>query len=248
MKPAKPLGRPAYGSIPHLPGSRVGPGDWHLNKGQARILLERCRPGDHIVVEEKLDGACMSVANIDGEIVPLIRAGYRARDGLFEHLRAFEPWVAERADLFATLLEPGERIVGEWLAIAHGTLYDPANPSFRPFVAFDIFRNNERVLREEFWGRTRILHVGERFRGRGLCYAPVLHEGGAFRVEDALTLLRGGGYRGAKEKVEGAVWRCEREGRVEFLAKYVRPEKIDGRYLPEVSGAEAIWQIERPAP
>jgi hypothetical protein len=244
MKPAKPLGRPAYGSIPHLPGSRVGPGDWHLHEGQARILLEKCRPGDHIVVEEKLDGACMSVANIDGEIVPLIRAGYRARDGLFEHLRAFEPWVAQRADLFATLLAPGERIVGEWLALAHGTLYDPAHPSFRPFVAFDIFRNNERVLRDEFWDRTRIVTS----RARGLAHAPVLHEGGALGVAEALACLGATGYRGALEPPEGAVWRCEREGRVEFLAKYVRPEKIDGRYLPEISGGEAIWHIERPAP
>ena len=36
----KPLGRKAYGSIPHLPGSRIGPGDHHCHEGQRRIGLE----------------------------------------------------------------------------------------------------------------------------------------------------------------------------------------------------------------
>lgn len=33
----KPLGIKAYGSIPHLPGSRLGAGDHHLAIGQALI-------------------------------------------------------------------------------------------------------------------------------------------------------------------------------------------------------------------
>jgi hypothetical protein len=41
--------------------------------------------------------------------------------------------------------------------------------------------------------------------------------------------------------VEGAVWRVERKGKVDFLGKYVRPEKVDGCYLPEISGEEAVW-------
>jgi len=35
--------------------------------------------------------------------------------------------------------------------------------------------------------------------------------------------------------------RVERRGCVDFLAKYVRPEKVDGRYLPEQAGGEPIW-------
>lgn len=245
MKPAKPLGHKAYGSIPHLPGSRVGPGDYHLHEGQARILLEKCRPGDLIIVEEKLDGACMAVANIDGEIVPLIRAGYRASDGDHEHLRAFHPWVMERADMFRQLLAQGERVVGEWLAMAHGTIYDHKHTGFAPFVAFDIFRNNERVLRDEFWYRLRSPFAPPRL-AFGVRVAPVLHQGEACSVADALALLGEYGFRGATEKPEGAVWRCEREGRVEFLAKYVRPDKRDGCYLPTVPGC-GIWHIERPA-
>jgi hypothetical protein len=28
---------------------------------------------------------------------------------------------------------------------------------------------------------------------------------------------------------------------VDFLAKYVRPDKIDGCYLPEINGGHAYW-------
>lgn len=46
----------AYGSIPHLPGSRLGPGDHHVTEGQARICTERGRDRhDFITVTEKLD-------------------------------------------------------------------------------------------------------------------------------------------------------------------------------------------------
>jgi hypothetical protein len=51
--------------------------------------------------------------------------------------------------------------------------------------------------------------------------------------------------------VEGAVWRVERNKAtgvkgekkrvVDFLAKYVRPDKEDGICLPNVSGKEAVW-------
>ncbi len=37
-KPPKPLGGPAYGSIPHQPGSRLGPGDHTILPGQIRTL------------------------------------------------------------------------------------------------------------------------------------------------------------------------------------------------------------------
>jgi hypothetical protein len=46
---------------------------------------------------------------------------------------------------------------------------------------------------------------------------------------------------GAIDPVEGAVWRVERKGSYDFMAKYVRPDKIDGCYLPDISGKEAIW-------
>jgi hypothetical protein len=154
-KPDKPLKTKAYGSIGHLPRSRLGAGDWHVHEGQARICCEKPRKGDRVIVTEKLDGACMSVANIGGEIVALSRAGYRADDALYPHIKAFGPFVDKRRDLFASLLAPGERVCGEWMAMAHGTIYNPDHPGFAPFIAFDIFRTGRRVLRDEFISRVR---------------------------------------------------------------------------------------------
>ena len=34
--------------------------------------------------------------------------------------------------------------------------------------------------------------------------------------------------------------RCERKGAVDFLGKYVRPEKADGKYLPELSNVAPV--------
>jgi hypothetical protein len=37
------------------------------------------------------------------------------------------------------------------------------------------------------------------------------------------------------------VYRVERKGRFDYLAKYVRPGKVDGKYLPELNGGDAVW-------
>jgi hypothetical protein len=235
-KPAKPLKAKAYGSIGHLPQSRLGPGDWHVHEGQARICCEKPRKGDRIIVTEKLDGACMSVANIGGEIVSLSRAGYRADDALYPHLKAFAPFVAARHKVFAHLLAPGERICGEWLSMAHGTMYDASHPGFAPFIAFDIFRDGKRILRDEFAARCGASNIPT---------AHLIHDGPApLSVAAALASLGPFGQHGASEPVEGAVWRVEREGAVDFLAKYVRPDKIDGKYLPGLAASlstEPVW-------
>jgi len=233
VKPDKPLGCKAYGSIGHLPQSRVGPGDWHVHEGQARICLEKPRKGDRIIVSEKLDGACMSVANIDGDIVALSRAGYRAADALYEHLLAFAPFVKAREAQFREVIQPGERICGEWLAMAHGTIYDTSHMFFAPFIPFDIFRDGKRILYDEFL--PRVLDAG---------FMPVfcVHDAASgCSIETALDKLGENGNHGSTEPVEGAVWRVEREGRVDFLAKFVRADKIDGKYLPNISEKPAIW-------
>ncbi|MEQ1888078.1 MAG: RNA ligase family protein [Alphaproteobacteria bacterium] len=242
IKPPKPLGRKAYGSIAHLSCSRIGPGDHFVHAGQEIICTEKPRKGDRIIVTEKLDGACMAVANINGRIVALSRAGYLSKDTPYEHLKLFGDYVSENHDTFAGMLAPGERIVGEWLGMAHGTLYDSRHELFNPFVAFDIFRGNNRILYDEFLDRVGMAGVVCAFCIHDADIAcPVDMALGAISVCDILAKYPVHGYHGAVEPVEGAVWRVEREGRVDFLAKYVRRDKIDGKYLPEISGAEPIW-------
>src|SRR5437660_11425809 len=110
---SKPLGIKAYGSIPHLPGSRLGPGDHRINDGQGRRRLERARDRhDLVIVQEKPDGANVSVARVEGVIVPLTRSGARASGSRYEMHRLFHVWALMNSDRFLELLEEGERVAG----------------------------------------------------------------------------------------------------------------------------------------
>jgi len=231
MNPAKPLDRQCYVSIVHLPCSRIGPGDHKITEGQARILTIKPRDRkDRIIVSEKLDGSNVGVANLGGKILALGRSGYLAQSSPYEHHQLFAAWVRENEDRFG-FLKDGERLCGEWLALAHGTRYELKH---EPFVAFDIMRGEERAIFEEFSGR-----VG----AAGICVPTVLFtgQGESFAVEDAMKKLGEFGFHGAIDAVEGAVWRVEREGEVDFLGKYVRGDKVGGVYLPELSGSTPIW-------
>lgn len=227
---SKPLGQKAYGHIPHLPGSRMGPGDHTCEVGQARIATVKVRDRhDVVTVQEKLDGSCVAVAKIAGEIIPLGRAGYRAVTSPYRQHVIFHDWALENWARFDALLTDGERVVGEWLAQAHGTRYDLTGRE--PFVAFDLMRGVTRAPASE---------VAERAARVNLTTPHVLAVGPT-SIEEAVSTLGRFGHHGAVDPVEGAVWRVERRGVVDFVLKYVRPDKVDGSYLPELSGGEPIW-------
>lgn len=223
----KPLGQQkAYGHIGHLPGSRLGPGDHMLNIGQARIATQKVRDRhDRVWVQEKLDGSCCAVAKINGELVPLGRAGYRAISSNYPQHTMFHDYVMNHWDIFNDLLAEGERVVGEWLAMAHGTRYDLTGRE--PFVAFDLMTGHVRVPYEEF--RDRV--------GPSLAIPPLLATGPT-TIEEALAVLGRFGSYGATDPAEGCVWRVESRGTVDFLAKYVRPDKVDGSYFDVPEG---VW-------
>jgi len=226
----KPLRIKAYGSIPHLPGSRLGPGDHACHEGQAAICTVRARDRhDRIIVQEKLDGSCVAVARAAGRIVALTRAGYEAHTSPWEQHQLFEAWLWRYAyERFDAILNEGERVCGEWLAQAHGTRYELTHD---PFVAFDLMIGGKRVPYDAF---------AERMAAGELVTPRVIHDGAPIAIEAVVRSLEPSGH-GALDPVEGAVWRVERRGAVDFLAKFVRSEKVNGAYLPEVSGAAAIW-------
>jgi len=115
---------------------------------------------------------------------------------------------------------------------AHGTRYALMH---EPFVAFDLMVGHERLPYAQFWSRA----------GAFFPTPHVVHVGGSFGVAETMAALGSTGFHGALDPVEGAVWRVERETKdvwaVDFLVKWVRPDKVDGLYLPEVTGGEPVW-------
>ena len=229
-KPTKPLGRKAYGSIGHLPNSRTGPADHSVPEGQGRICTIKTRDKhDRVIVQEKLDGSCTAVARVDGEILALGRAGYLAETSPHLQHKMFADWVAARRTLFHHILDDGERLVGEWLAQAHGTRYVFDRPFGSPWGVFDLMRGTERALFDELCDRTG-----------GLAHPSWLHDGSA-ALSVGAAMMRHENHHWRCEETEGVVYRVERKGKVDFLAKWVKPTKVDGKYLPEISGEPAVW-------
>jgi len=202
-----------YSSIPHLPGSRLGKTDKYITEGQAKIATIKARPHDIVVVTEKLDGACVGCTKIDGTLVPLTRSGRRCTESTMVHHLLFADWVYQHQNRFNRLLQEGERVVGEWLALAHGMRYFPERVlGWEPFVALDIFTpDNQPLVYSKFLDRVKtVFHTPPLVSNRYPC-----------SIEQAQTLHPDSGYGG--EFVEGYVWRVERNN------YYYKGEGLDYR-------------------
>jgi ATP-dependent RNA circularization protein (DNA/RNA ligase family) len=197
-----------------------------------RICTEQVRDKhDRVIVTEKLDGSCCAVAMLaDGKVVALTRAGYLATSSPYPMHHTFDKWVSHRRGAFSSALAPGVRMVGEWIAVAHGTIYTPVK---QPFIPFDVMR-----------GKTRMSHDEARqiMASADLDGVAVIHDGEALPIADALSRLGPNGRYHAisSDMPEGAVWRVERNGRFDFMAKYVAPDKVDGKYLPTITGGDEL--------
>ncbi len=220
----------------------MGSADKSCHEGQARIATQQARDSnDEIIVQEKLDGSNVGVAKIGHQIIPLTRAGYRAETSPYEQHHKFADWVLkpENWKRFDACLNDGERLVGEWLMQAHSTRYDLKH---EPFVAFDLMTKHERKPYDE---------IMDRISPFAFITPHLIHRGGSLSIEEAMRRLGKHGFHGALDEIEGAVWRVERdkatgkkaekERIVDFLVKYVRPDKKDGIYFPRISGNEIVW-------
>ncbi len=241
----KPLGTKCYETIPHVPGSLVSPGDVVALDGMVRIATVQTRDHhDRVICTEKLDGACVAVAKIDGVVVPLSRSGQVASLSPWMVHRIFAAWVQDQSRRFAAMLKDDERVVGEWLSQAYGTIYDLTH---EPFVCLDII-SNEPPKSGTKLNRIPYDEMVSRAKAAGFVTPHKIHDGGAVGVAAVAGYLashdRNPYPHGALDGCEGAVWRVERRGRPDFLLKYVRPCKQPNKYLPEVTGKKPIllWQ------
>lgn len=231
----KPLNRKNYGSIPHLSNSKLGSGDYFTGEGQEKILTVKKRDKhDTIYVFEKYDGSNVGVGKKDGKIFALTRSGYEAGTSPYKQHHEFAKWVYKKRDFFSLILEEGERIVGEWLLQAHGLIYNIKQES--PIVFFDWYdKNNNRKL------------FSELEKGLGLWDLPLprlLHKGDAVSVEELKPILNLKTNTIESEgEPEGMVFRVERKGKVDFLAKWVRSDFIAGVYCVGVDEKDLFYNV-----
>jgi hypothetical protein len=210
----------------------MGPADHACHPGQQRICTEKARDkNDTIIVTEKLDGSNVGIARVGDSIHALGRAGYLAQTSKHEQHQLFAAWVREREGFWREVIGTGQRLVGEWMAQAHGTRY---TLPFGPFAAFDLMEGERRLSFAEL---CRVCVHND------IPTPALLHKGGPISVEEAMERLAYSNLHGCDEP-EGVVYRVERHGEFDFMAKWVRPDKLDGKYLPEVADAitsEPVW-------
>jgi ATP-dependent RNA circularization protein (DNA/RNA ligase family) len=222
----KPLNAKAYGSIPHFASSQTDGRDKVVDAGMERIATKKARDWkDLVIVTEKLDGSNVAVLKQNHELISLIRAGYRAIESPYKQHHLFHNWVMDNSDRFRKVLNIGERICGEWLAQVHGTHYELRH---EPFVAFDIMFETERIPYHEFLHRVLL---------QKFVVPQLIHIGQPISISDAMAELemqhKTQSNHNSIELPEGMVWRVERDGRVNFLVKYVRPDFEPGKWMKE---------------
>ena len=230
----KPLNRKNYGSIPHLSNSKLGTGDHFIEKGQERILTEKVRDKhDEVLVFEKYDGSNVGIGKIDNKIVALTRSGYTAKTSPYKQHHLFSDWVYKNVMKWMDILENGERITGEWLAQAHGLKY---NIEVEPIVLFDHFNIENQRSQFDYLDELAIMY--------GLQLPRMLHRGQAIATNELLPTLNTGTEKICSvEMPEGMVYRVERKGKVDFLAKWVRSDFEPGKYIIDKKESELIWNV-----
>lgn len=241
-----------YPRTQHIEGSRLQMGDGDL----AQVALSELA-GQHLVIEEKLDGANAAVSfDADGELFLQSRGHYLLGGPRERHFDLFKAWARCHAKaLFERL---GDRYVmyGEWLYARHTIFYD-ALPHY--FAEFDLLDTREGCF----------LSTPERRRvlaGAPVFSVPVLAQGTLDEVGDLQSLVGVSLYKTARwpihlrvqateagvdpertwsegdpsDEAEGLYIKAERDGRVEGRFKFVRAS-----FLMAVHDSETHW-LSRP--
>ena len=195
--------RRLYGSIPHLPGSRAA-SDKTKTAAQAQRSLDpaAARDGEEVIVQEKLDGSCVAILrDATGKLEARGREGNLAAESRNDARRMFSTWLADNAARLSKVIGEEEVLVGEWLALVHGTRY---RLHHEPFVAFDLLKA----------GRVRVTvdELSERLAPAGVRMPAVVHRGAPCGTSAACVLLGEHGRHGAIDPPEGLVYRVEHGG------------------------------------
>lgn len=183
---------------PHLAWSGyVGRDDLRMTEEETIDFVSRMT-----VVQEKLDGANVSIRIEHGRVVLENRGKPISAHEQFDRLKA---WAAARP----SLIDLGDRtLYGEWLFAQHGTPYEQL-PDY--FIAYDVWENDMFLSAKDVRAACEALGIGS---------SPALDL--RRRRDDLLALASGRSLFGTGRR-EGVYCRIEEEGRCIARAKLVRP-------------------------
>lgn len=228
-----------YPRTAHLEGSRLQAGD--TDDGQT--LLSALQ-GQHVVIEEKLDGANAALSfTSGGELLLQSRGHYLAGGAGERQFNLFKHWAAAHEPTLLERLEDRYVMYGEWCFAKHSCWYDRL-PAF--FLEFDLYDRQAQCFLS-----TPARHA--LLDGSPVLSVPVLYEGEMPRHAKALrslvrpSLARSAGWKVAFEKAvlqegqpldlvrqqtdlsdlaEGLYLKTESQGEVTGRYKWVRPDFV----------------------
>jgi hypothetical protein len=211
---------PPYPRVQHLaPGPGITRDDIVLSDDEREQLL-----GGRVRIEEKLDGANVSLAIGEDRGIEVASRGGPGAIDRGNHLGRARAWAVERSDDLHRLLSDGRILYGEWLLTRHGVGYDSL-PDL--LVGFDLF--------DPQTGWISVHDRDERLHRAGLATPPVL---GEFDHLDLATVdaLIGPSAFGAP-RMEGVILRAARpHDEVPRLAKRLAagvPQVTDDAFGPQ---------------
>ncbi|MGF6351316.1 RNA ligase family protein [Variovorax sp. W2I14] len=228
-----------YPRTAHLEGSRLQAGD--TDDGQTPLSALR---GQHVVIEEKLDGANAAVSFTSaGELLLQSRGHYLAGGAGERQFNLFKHWAAAHEAMLLERLEDRYVMYGEWCFAKHSCWYDRL-PAF--FLEFDLY-DRQAACFLSTPARHALLAVGP------VMSVPVLYEGEmpysakALRTLVRPSLARSADWKPAFEQAvaqenqpldlvrqqtdlsdlaEGLYLKTESNGQVTGRYKWVRPDFV----------------------
>jgi hypothetical protein len=228
-----------YPRTAHLEGSRLQAGD--TDDGQTPLSALQ---GQHVVIEEKLDGANAAVSfTSGGELLLQSRGHYLAGGASERQFNLFKHWAAAHEPTLLERLEDRYGMYGEWCFAKHSCWYDRL-PAF--FLEFDLYDRQAQCFLS-----TPARHA--LLDGSPVLSVPVLYEGEMPHQAKALrslvwpSLARSAGWKVAFEQAvmqegqplelvrqqtdlsdlaEGLYLKTESQGEVTGRYKWVRPDFV----------------------
>lgn len=240
-----------YPRTPHLQGSRLQPGDEDLQQ----IPLHQIA-GEHLVVEEKVDGANAGISFDHHRTLQLQSRGHFLTGGPREKQFAlFKTWAATHKNALWDLLGSRYLVFGEWLYAKHTIYYDNL-PHY--FLEFDIYDRQEKTFldtptRHHMLKGSPIISVPVLWQGQGSKLdikelvtestyksnrwkQDLLDRAHEHRLDSAQTLKQ----TDPSSQSEGLYIKVERDGATTGRLKWIRPS-----FLTAVIDSGSHW-LDRP--